>query len=287
VATDANWWDEGSSWWAKANRAQEHLRSLRQQVDDYRESEAVTVVPEPTGVPDRVAYRLRKHRPVPVAISTTIGDVLHNLRSALDNLAYEVARRSLGRAMNESQERACEFPVCATPKAFDRFFESKSKPERAVVYGQTARAALRLVQPFVRAEQAKEVGVDWSFDEEYRWSDLRRLTLLWNIDKHRRLAAVDWWGPSFTYWMSNTEKSNRRWIPAPPPYADGSIIGYMQGSDPGMGDEVFHEFNLVLEDDPVYDLSDLACNAPGVVDLLEGWHGQITTVTFPTMFRAM
>jgi hypothetical protein len=98
MAPDPSWLDRTSAWWAKADRAQEHLRSLRGQVEEFRTSKPYTVIPEPTDTPGRTAYRLRLHRPVPVAISTTVGDVLHNLRSALDSLAYEMARRSLDRA---------------------------------------------------------------------------------------------------------------------------------------------------------------------------------------------
>jgi hypothetical protein len=35
----------------------------------------------------------------PVAISTIVGDIVHNLRSALDSLAYEIAVRHVGRPL--------------------------------------------------------------------------------------------------------------------------------------------------------------------------------------------
>jgi hypothetical protein len=96
VSYDPTWMDQGSSWWAKANRAKEHIDSLRRQVDEYRASAPYSLTPEPTEKPDRLAYRLRFSKPVPVTISTTVGDVLHNLRAALESLAFEVARRSQG-----------------------------------------------------------------------------------------------------------------------------------------------------------------------------------------------
>jgi signal transduction histidine kinase len=86
---------------------------------------------------------------VPPEISTTIGDILHNLRSALDSLAYEMALRGRDRPMTKKQERACVFPVKETPEQFDEFFDRGSKREgdriRAALYGDRARAALRII----------------------------------------------------------------------------------------------------------------------------------------------
>ncbi len=107
---DPSWLDPTSAWWAKANRAQHHVRSLGQQVEAFRASTPYTVVPQATDTPGRTEYRLRVHQPMPVEISTTVGDVLHNLRSALDSLAYEIARRGLDRPMTIEEEEACAFP---------------------------------------------------------------------------------------------------------------------------------------------------------------------------------
>ena len=52
------WMDQESSWWAKANRAKEHIDSLRRQVDAYRASAPYSLTPEPTDKPGRLAYRL-------------------------------------------------------------------------------------------------------------------------------------------------------------------------------------------------------------------------------------
>ena len=90
VSYDQTWMDQDSSWWAKANRANEHIDSLRRQVDEYRASAPYSLTPEPTEKPDRLAYRLRFSKPVPVAVSTTVGDILHNLRAALESRQTQV-----------------------------------------------------------------------------------------------------------------------------------------------------------------------------------------------------
>jgi hypothetical protein len=110
VSYDQTWMDQDSSWWAKANRATEHMDSLRRQVDDYRAAAPYSLTPEPTEKPDRLAYRLRFSKPVPVTISTTVGDVLHNLRTALESLAFEVARRSQGGTLTPQAGESINVP---------------------------------------------------------------------------------------------------------------------------------------------------------------------------------
>ena len=116
VSYDQTWIDQRTSWWAKANRAKEHIDSLRRLVGEFRASSPYSLTPEPTDIPGRLAYRLRFTNPVPVVISTTVGDVLHNLRAALENLAFEVALRSQSKPLSPSQEKASAFPICATPR---------------------------------------------------------------------------------------------------------------------------------------------------------------------------
>jgi len=282
VTYDQAWVDQGSSWWAKANRAKEHIVSLRQQVDEFRAYGPYSLTPEPTEVPCRLAYRLRFSKPVPVAISTTVGDALHNLRATLENLAFEVARRSMDKNVPADLERASTFPICQTPEAFDAFFKGK----RELLYDSRARAAFRSVQPFVNLQEAHKLGValERSFEDEARWSELYRLDALWNIDKHRRLALMAWW-PDLIYWGSDGP-SSRRLLPGDGTLADGSILFYIEGADDGQGDEVSHEFNLVLTDDPAFSRKHGSTDV--VVDLLERWHQHIVDlVVFPGIFTIM
>jgi hypothetical protein len=288
---DPSWLDPTSAWWAKADRAQNHLHSLDRLVAEFRASEPYTVVPQPTDTPGRTEYRLRIHTPSPPEISTTIGDILHNLRSALDSVAYEIARRGLDRPMTTKEGRACVFPVTETPERFDQFFDETSKRERtrirAALYGDRARTAFRSVQPFRIHEEAIRHGVQVTdtYEQEYRWSELYRLTQLSNLDKHRRLTLTAWW-PDLVYWMSNGP-SKRRWLGGDGTFTDGSVLGYMVGQDADVGDEVFHDFNLVLADDPAHDASDPTSNTPDVVDMLNRWHEYITGWVFGRVFGTM
>jgi hypothetical protein len=163
---DQSWLDRTAAWWAKADRAHTHLLSLDRLAAEFRASEPYTVIPQPTDTPSRTEFRLHIHKPMPVEISTTIGDILHNLRSALDSLAYEIALRGPDRPMTSKEERACVFPVTETPERFDQFFDEASKHEptriRSALYGDRARAAFRSVQPFRIHEEADDPAHDAS-----------------------------------------------------------------------------------------------------------------------------
>lgn len=167
--------------------------------------------------------------------------MLHNLCAALESLAFEVARRSQSGTLTAKQEKESTFPICKAPNDFDAFFKSKGR-----LYDHRARAAFRSVQPFEYVEQAHRLGIalDRSLDETFRWSELHRLGALWNIDKHRRLTLMAWW-PDLIYWGSN-RPSNRRALPGDGTLANGSILLYIEGTDEGQGDELSHEFNLVV-----------------------------------------
>jgi hypothetical protein len=288
---DQSWLNRSSAWWAKADRAHHHLRSLDRLVAEFRASEPYTVVPRPTDTPRRTEYRLYIHKPVPPEVSTTIGDILHNLRSALDSLAHEIAILGLDRPLTPKEERACVFPVRETPERFEQFFDKTSNHEsdriRSTLYGDTARAAFRSVQPFRIQEEAILLGVQVTdtYEQEYRWSELYRLTQLSNLDKHRRLTLMAWW-PDLFYWMSNGP-TTRRWLGGDGTFTNGSVLGYMVGKDTEVGDEVFHDFNLILADDPAHDASDPTSNTPDVVDMLNRWHQYITGWVFGRVFGAM
>ena len=245
------------------------------------------MVPEPTKTPDHMAYRLRIHRPIPVTISTTVGDVLHNLRSALDSLAFEIARRGLDRPMTPEEESACAFPVFETPRKFDLFFVSSRNSRskiRSQLYGVQARAAFRSAQPFRTVEDAASVGVELSHEQQYRSDLLHRLAHLSNLDKHRRLNLVAWW-PDLVYWSSNGPTS-RRWFGGDGTFTDGSVLGYMVGTDTDVSPQVFHDFNLVLTDDPLLDEGNLNSNSEDLVVLLRRCHEHVVWV-FDCVFDIM
>ena len=152
------------------------------------------------------------------------------------------------------------------------------------MYDRGACAAFRSVQPFVNLEEAQKLGVslDQSFEQKFRRNELHRLDTLWNIDKHRRLTLMAWW-PDLIYWGSNGP-SNRQALPGDGTLTDGSILIYIEGTDEGQGDQLSHQFNLTLTDDPAFTREH---GTADVVDLLSRWHQHIVDLVFPSVFRSV
>jgi hypothetical protein len=66
-----------------------------------------------------------KSKPVDPALPLAIGDCIHNLRSALDHLAFQLAVLN-GKAVEA--ETKISFPVCLTDKDFTGFIKKKVAP---------------------------------------------------------------------------------------------------------------------------------------------------------------
>jgi hypothetical protein len=122
---------------------QDHIDNLAGQVSDFLRAGSYEIIPE-QGSPGEIVYRLRMSRPIPIHFSTTLGDALHDLRSALDCAAGGMAGRYVDRDLNEAEERACEFPICSKPSELREFFKRQPRPS---LYGPREQQAIREVQP--------------------------------------------------------------------------------------------------------------------------------------------
>jgi hypothetical protein len=74
----------------KLCRAAEHLAMLDEQIEDWMDG-AYRYVAELDSQSGKKHVVVKVLNPPPVALRLLIGDCLHNLRSALDNPAYELA----------------------------------------------------------------------------------------------------------------------------------------------------------------------------------------------------
>jgi hypothetical protein len=113
-----------------------------------------------------------------------IGDVVHGLRSALDQLAWglSVAHQATlnvtppsGLILQGDPWRSVWFPICKSPSAWDH----GAVPTQLQFIDQGLLAVLKPLQPFMTGQNAP--------DRE----PLAMLQELWNIDKHRHLHLVN------------------------------------------------------------------------------------------------
>jgi hypothetical protein len=145
----------------------------------FREVDADTLE---TRVPvryDAIHVTLKKTIPT-LAWGVRIGEIVNNLRGALDNLAYAIADSNAGPpppnpiSYNDPWRRV-SFPVVMTEK----YWKDTIVKDRAWCFRPGQLARLKKLQPFYRRQPA---------NADRHW--LRVLDELWNIDKHRTIHVV-------------------------------------------------------------------------------------------------
>jgi hypothetical protein len=162
-------------------------------------------------------------------------------------LAFALTGDGLGRPMSEDEEKACQFPVSASPDKFDDFFDRHGT--RTKITTNKVRSALRTGQPFYHLELAAAHGVSLApnaYEDNTKFHALHDINQLSNIDKHRRLP-VSMWSPSLLLYWGSDGPTQHTWTYDPVwPWNDGDVVGRMAGPPPVP--EVHQEFHLVARD---------------------------------------
>jgi len=107
---------------AKIERAKEHIRNLDREKTIFLASDAYKVTPEFYVEKNVTAYFLDKCLVMPENISLLIGDAVHNLRTALDYLAY-----SLIPVIPGEDRTHIYFPICESAKKYETQSGGKTK----------------------------------------------------------------------------------------------------------------------------------------------------------------
>lgn len=125
---------------AKLERAEEHLDALHDGIEAFVATEPYRVEVEfHSDVEQHVAYTRVIEDP-PFRLSAIVGDVLQNLRSCLDHVAWGVASRTHGEAALDRIAREVAFPITWNPAHFAQAAVLRHLPE-------DARAFLKWLQP--------------------------------------------------------------------------------------------------------------------------------------------
>jgi hypothetical protein len=152
---------------AKLTRAGEHLDALEASITDYLDSNALRAMPGADNATQESIIRVQVVREPPVAAwAVQIGDVLHNLRSGLDHLAWHLGGNP------PPNEANSEFPIFRKRREFRR----QGLPKIEGVPRHPA-AIIEDLQPFQRGQEA-HLDPLWLLHE------------LSNYDKHRLLHTV-------------------------------------------------------------------------------------------------
>jgi hypothetical protein len=161
---------------AKMTRAERHIDVLKREVETIwtpREPRPVRTEGDKGGLEYR--FYLGELPEIKAEWPLIIGEILFDLRSALDHLAFQLCVRQLGGDLPPNIEKASQFPI----------FDSASKFRgRGLAYIKTLaeqeREAIRFLQPY----DTRDDG--WRFVR----ASLNDLHALHIIDKHRQLHLV-------------------------------------------------------------------------------------------------
>lgn len=176
--------------YAKLGRSKEHLAELRTAVESFREQDldaaTSTNVDEHPSDPSLAVVSIRLRMEVPQRWSLIMGDILTNLRAALDHAIYGHADSRTD--LNSSQRRDLKYPICDQRHDWHGLPDSENQ-DGTIRKGRTgAREELRpLVAPEVLdlIEQSQPFQLD-----RPEWHDLAILSGLVNRDKHRAVIEV-------------------------------------------------------------------------------------------------
>ncbi|MGA3325742.1 MAG: hypothetical protein ABSF45_14820 [Terriglobia bacterium] len=157
----------------KLLRAAKHLRAIKRCISAYGASEPHKIIAKSKG-----KKKLNIPAPPPKEVSLIAGEMVYQMRSALDHLAFEVIKLNPRIAtISPKWDTHCEFPLrvllpknCSSPIAKSAF--SRELPG----ISDKAFAFIESVQPYYSSG-----GIN---------NCLRFLFHLSNIDKHRRMNLV-------------------------------------------------------------------------------------------------
>jgi hypothetical protein len=157
----------------KIDRAIDHLKNLDIAIGQLWASEskitsAEAVPPYKTEGEDLIVFRPHS-APVNPSFSLIVGDFVHNVRSSLDHLVYQLA--ILNKASSEGASKT-SFPVCLTHGEFTNATRKKVAP----FIGPRALTELEKLQPYSTGNGKRDI--------------LWILSQLDIIDKHRLLIVT-------------------------------------------------------------------------------------------------
>jgi hypothetical protein len=147
----------------KVRRAVHHLNEVEMLLAAYKNTEPYAVTTEIDHEKNRVLYYVCQADEVPPTIALAAGDVLQNLRSALDHLAWELVV-----AAGNEPDANTAFPISANEMKYEN-----NKLQKMNGMSQDAMDAIDALKPYKGGNDT-----------------LWRIHALNNIDKHRLLLTV-------------------------------------------------------------------------------------------------
>jgi hypothetical protein len=152
----------------RLDRALYHLKNFKAERAAWRETGPHGFWTELDDERAKKVIWARVIKPPPVSLSLIAGDCIHNLRAALDHLAYELAVRHHGSSpLPDPFDRRSEFPIFG-----DRKWTTSQHRNKIGCIHPRAQAIIKRLQPYNRGNR-------------FRSHPLWQLNALEVMDKHR------------------------------------------------------------------------------------------------------
>ena len=153
----------------RLDRAWEHLQRLEAECHAWLKEHPYRVYGELDAERRNKLVKVEIFQQPPAELGLLIGDCLHNMRSALDNLIYDLAIARRGFPLSKSIARDSQFPILKDCAQF-----SGNGMDQIRGIHPDAKAVVEELQPYHRGE-------------EFAYHRLWMLRELSNADKHRLL----------------------------------------------------------------------------------------------------
>ncbi len=150
---------------AKVERAKQHIRDLNTEIRAFLDGQPYTISTKNDLQTRKLIYYVADVRSVPLSIAAITGDVIQNLRSALDHLAYELVVVGTGSAGPHTR---VYFPIFSSASKYEAGEDAHTKGMR-----KDAIDAIDAVKPY-----------NGGNDTLWKLHELNR------IDKHRLLLTA-------------------------------------------------------------------------------------------------
>jgi hypothetical protein len=155
----------------KILRASKHIEEIKSCIATYTAGNPYEVIPQPDG------KEILTTGTPPPELSVIAGEVLYQLRSALDHLAFDLVKLNPGNiSLPADWTDKCEFPLFQTLKPGQQTPLPYGSFTKLPGVSKEAHAVIEALQPYYRVGAANNY--------------LRVLTNLSNIDKHRHLTLM-------------------------------------------------------------------------------------------------
>jgi hypothetical protein len=165
--------------WAKLYRAEQHLNALYEETGVYIKGKPYKIADEPEQRGDWKVHKFTSVEPPPLQFGVQLGEIVHDLRSCLDHLVWQLVRWN-----GQTPDHRTAFPVCELewptkpqiPHDGRQVWNSTRTGNMTAGVHADHLAILKGLQPYNRGTRAHR-------------DELAVLTDIWNTDKHRIIHA--------------------------------------------------------------------------------------------------